>query len=331
MTAEYAYRGDRSMMNLLLKCEGYTRRLEKVARSWEKISLNALKYIESRGPSREMNEICRSLECLVKALQIIPPYKSLDYIPSGRWLSLLHSLEKRGYSKSKLESDLKSCYLPSILYGIANGYIITVDHGNMRYFARSPLGDLLIDKYRDLGIDQINVTGALLYLFGGLFLPTRTSLIYLTMKSLSLDDTEKISKALKANVFSGGLKGYERLAVSLIYEFEETLYLWKYQTEDSEKYKYITPAHAAYVLAKVANKLINFEDYKRILYYVSEGEGLFSVDGFKGLFRGALVSRDKVKELIMKDPIISSIGVLFDELRKHYKELNREISRLTSL
>ncbi|MEM1699979.1 MAG: hypothetical protein QXI04_01110, partial [Desulfurococcaceae archaeon] len=74
--------------------------------------------------------------------------------------------------------------------------------------------------------------------------------MYLTMKSAeSLDPrTSKGSCSCTSAKEATGGGGYERLALATLIELRDTWYLGKFKSPRVKK-EYVTPSHAAYVLA----------------------------------------------------------------------------------
>lgn len=313
------------MLPLAFSPEGYLRYIEK---SWNDI-LNYLKGGGQRRVSKRVKKAYHRLSYLVKLLHELPKYRTLEYIPSGCLVDLSFSLKKVKLTKKMLLTRIgKPFYLPSILYGVANGYVIAFRDGNRLYIAGSPLTDLLVERLDALRRDPIDLKGVLSYLFGGLLLPSRASFIYLTMKTIESIDPQEIEKFMFMHFCRGNYRGYERLALATIIELRDTLYLGKFKSPRAKK-EYVTPSHAAYVLAKTFDELINVEDYLMLLVYVSERSGLVSLSAFYNLLGRVSYSESEAKMLLEGHPVISQVKDLIQLLKENYSKLNEEISRLS--
>ncbi|MEM4467811.1 MAG: hypothetical protein QXS32_01950 [Candidatus Nezhaarchaeales archaeon] len=303
--------------------------LRYVERSWNDI----LSYLKARGrriTSKRVEEAYHRLSYLVRVLHVLPKYKTLEPIPCGCLIDLLFSLKRVRLTKKELLTKVdKPFYLPSILYGVANGYVIAVKDGNRLYVAGSPLTDLLVEKLESLKKDPIDLKGALSYLFAGLLIPSRASFMYMTMNSIQSTDPQEVERFMKMHVFLGDYRGYERLALATLYELRDTWYLGKFKSVKAKK-EYVTPSHAAYTLAKTFNELIGFEDYLRLLRYVSEGKGLASIRAFEDLFSRVSYGEADVKRLLEEHAVISQVKDLIQLLKENYSELDREIGKLSS-
>ncbi|MEM4898383.1 MAG: hypothetical protein QXR18_09350 [Pyrobaculum sp.] len=295
------------------------KKLQNIKQAWDKIA--SMRESRRKG----IKKAYQTLSPLVKTLHELPKYRSLEYIPTGRLVDLAYSLGKVTLTKKKLSAKIgESFYLPSILYGVAGGYIIAFRGGSRLYVAASPVTDILVERLDALKRDPVDQKAVLLYLFGAMLLPSRASLIYLTMKTVG-KDPENIAKSIFMH-FPNGYWGFERLALATLMEIVDTWYLGKIESVKTKKRYYLTPSHAAYVLATTFDKLVDVKDYVTLMTYVSDKHGLASLRAFSDLFSQA--SRN-AEELLEKHPVISQVRDLVQVLRDNYSELNKEISKLS--
>ncbi|MEM4593161.1 MAG: hypothetical protein QW196_07145, partial [Sulfolobales archaeon] len=224
------------MLPLVFSPEGY---LKPVERSW-----NHVAHCLKSGKRKGIRKACQNLSYLVKILHELPKYGTLEYMPSGRLVDLSFSLKKTKLAKKDLLTRVgRSFYLPSILYGVASGYIIAFKGGNRLYAARSPLADLLVERLKALRKSPGGLEAVLSYLFGGFLLPSRASFMYLTMKSAESLDPQDIERIMFMHFCEGGYRGYERLALATLIELRDTWYLGKFKSPRVKK-EYVTPSHA---------------------------------------------------------------------------------------
>ncbi|MEM1830617.1 MAG: hypothetical protein QXJ97_03680 [Desulfurococcaceae archaeon] len=310
------------MQPLVFSPEGY---LEPVKNSWNNIA----HYLKS-GKRKKIEKACWKLSHLVKILHELPKYRTLEYIPSGRLVDLAFSLKKVKLTKKELSTKVgKSFYLPSILYGVASGYIIAFKEGNRLYAAGSSLADLLVEGLDALKKSPESLESVLSYLFGGFLLPSRASFMYLTMKSAESMDPQDVEKIMLMHFSEGDYRGYEGLALTTLIELRDTWYLGKFKSPRAKK-EYVTPSHAAYVLAKTFNDLVNVEDYLTLLIYVSGRRGMASLNAFDHLLSQVRYSESGARELLEKHPVISRVKDLVQLLKDNYSELDKEVSKLSS-
>ncbi|MEM3974662.1 MAG: hypothetical protein QXU60_03050 [Sulfolobales archaeon] len=310
------------MLPLVFSPKGYLKRVEE---SWDNIAHHL-----KEGRRKGIRKARQMLSYLVKILHELPKYRDLERISSGCLVDLSFSLKKVKLTKKELSTKVgKSFYLPSILYGVANGYIIAFKEGNRLYVAGTPLTDLLVEKLDALRRNPGSLESILSYLFGGFLLPSRTSFMYLTMKSAGSIDPQDVERIMSLHFCGGGYRRYERLALTMLTELRDTWYLGKFKSLRAKK-EYVTPSHVAYVLDKTFSELVRFEDYLTLLIYVSERSGMASLKAFHNLLSQVRYSESDAEELLKKHPVISRVKDLVQLLKDNYSKLDEEVSRLSS-
>ncbi|MEM0240974.1 MAG: hypothetical protein QXP29_05880 [Candidatus Nezhaarchaeales archaeon] len=278
------------------------------------------------------------MDYLVKLIKEITPYSSLSYVPSGSFVNVYSVLRRARLSKKKLGKD----FVFPLCYGVANGYIMAVEHAGRLYASRSPLGDFLVEVIDSIEREEKRrvkaiVKKTLVYLLGGLLVPSRTSLLFILMKDANTDNRIELADHIRSKIFTHQFFHYRRLVLDSLYEIVDTSYLGMLRPEVSgvrgvRKGKYVyTPSNSAYTLARVVDELIDFETYKRVLLYVAGNKGFVREDAFKSVFGGIHVTGDEVEKLISEHPVLSMVSDFIERVKQQYEWLDSELLRLTEL
>lgn len=303
--------------------------IKKGDRSVRKYKLTMYRALNKKVKGKSASE---HLKPLFKVILEASEYSSLPYIPSGRRVDILYSLKQAGKRKRDTIKSIggEGYYLPSIMYAIANNYIIAVDEGNRIFIARSPLGDFFVKEFGHILKEKDRLTPELIltYILLPALTPSYTSILYLMMNDLRMYDVEAIAKSIETKALTTTTR-YKRMYFSMMNEIDNTWFCGKYKGI-SVKYKFVTPSCFGYQLARAIDSLIEFNTYRKLLLFVSHGKGLPSEGLFKHLFKDITISEDMVKGLVQDHPLLASVSSTIDKLRVHYERIESEISRLAS-
>lgn len=309
------------MLYLIMRRKG---RIHGFITAW-RLAVERLALGKSIGYGRKIYGVLIRdvIENSIKLVKTSSPYSSIPVVSSSRYVDLYRYV-KNWVSVSKLvhEHSLSSTLsTPSLLLAVAQGYVIVV-RTNRLGIARTPLGDYLVSKNL---LDLRDATDlALTYLIPALYIPSRTQIMYLLMKSVNSTDPEVLAKALRSILFTGGLIDVEKLALATYLELDETGFFEKYNV----KKRFYTPTHFAYLFAQLVDKVIDLDTFKKTYVYVTGRKGFTTASAFKKFFENTIVDKDVLDELEAK-PRGKTIRRIIESLAENYEEIRREMIKLS--
>lgn len=265
------------------------------------------------------------IESSTKLVKASSSYSSIPVVSSSRYVDL-YRYAKNWASLHKLVSEYRlspSLCLPSLLAGVAQGYVIVIKTNRLGV-ARTFLGDYLVNE--GLFDQKDLVDRAIAYLIPSLYIPSRTQLMYLLMKSVDSLDPEVLASALRSMLFTGGLMDIEKLALVTYLELDETGFFEKYGAEKN----LLTPTYFAYLLAQLLDRIMDFDTFKKTYLYVTRGKGLASTPAFKKLFEKTTVDESVLKELEVK-PGGDVMRRVIESIAKSYEKIQREVIGIVRL
>lgn len=274
------------------------------------------------------------LQPLLKILELTPQYVAATRGSglTSRFLNNYLILEdSRETYLGNIVSKIDRKYsIAAIYHGVANNYLYLVSLGRKIHLTRTPVGDLLIEKI-GLNSEKITFNTILTYLFSGLLVPSRTSLIFLLTKYLESKDPTLVADNLRRGLFTGEIVNYRKLVLSTLLEIYETGDLCKYIPDPVKCRKYITPTHIAFKLAELFSKVIDFETYRKILLYVSGNRGFTTEEFFKPIFKDVHIDEHEIEVLISSNVILRRIEKSINIIRENYEKVNEELLKNTML
>lgn len=265
------------------------------------------------------------VESSVKTVEASSSYSSIPVVSSSRYVDLYRYV-RNWVSIKRLTYEYRiprSLTTASVLSGVAQGYLLAT-RTNRLGIARTFTGDYLINHGLFQQEDIVDL--ALAYLIPSLYVPSRTQIMYMLMKSVNSTDPEVIANALRSMLFTGTLIGVEKLALTTYLELEETGFFEKY----SGKRVLYTPTYFAYVFAQLLDKLMDFSTFRRTYVYVAGRRGLATISAFKNLFEKIIVDEHVLEELVAK-PKGDFIRKVLEMLAGEYDEIHREAVKITQL